>query len=184
MIKPPSTTKLGDMNEPIHTLHERDEGAELLQMRDGANACRSHGIFFKKTLPWIIKRFLVAQRNPVLFPVNGFNHHIDGLTDGKMIVDILYAAPADFRDRDEPVHTAEIGEGAKIPDGSNGGGDGLTFLQSLLQCFFLLLPFLLLDGPGRNHKIAAVFFKTGDKKSHAGVQVGGCRIIHPAQAHL
>src|SRR5712692_2331300 len=74
-------THIADMHEPIETIFDLDERAELRDVPHLAGDHHAHGIFFRNQQPGIRLRLLDAQRNAPVARFDVQHHYVDFFTD-------------------------------------------------------------------------------------------------------
>ena len=194
--------QLGDMRQAVHPGRDGDEGAERLQPHDLTLHLLALGELGRDLLPRVALQRLDGEAHPQpvrLFGVRLHLEHADphGLALAEHLVGVLNVAVADLGDVHQPLHAADVHEGAIRLQGHHPGLE----LGPLLQLGPGLLGHQLLlffkQGAPAEHDIAPLLGELGDPEEQglahpdagilAVVQIhlgDGAESAHVAQIHL
>ena len=145
--------ELGDVNEPLDSGHDLDEGAEGDDLRDLALDDVALVVLVEDLLPGIALGLLEPERDPLPLPVDVENLHLDGLADLEHLARMVHVRPGELGDVDQAVHAVEVDEGAEVDDVRNLALDDVSGLEAVEDLLALLLALVLEDGAARQHDV-------------------------------
>ena len=145
----------GNMDQPLDTGLELDEGAVVGNVRHPAGKPRADGIFEIDTFPRIRLELLHAEGNSLGLGVVSDDLNLNGLADGQGFARMIDAPPRDIGDVQKAVDTAEIDESTVLGDVLHHALEDLAFLEVGEQLGAGLGARFLENGAPGNDDIAA-----------------------------
>ena len=146
---------LGDVHQAFHPRLQLHEGAVVGDVGDAAGELGADRILGGHAFPRIGFQLLHAEADALGLRVEADDLHLDLLADLQRLGRVVDAAPGDVGDVQQPVHAAQIDEGAVIGDVLHHAVEDLAFLQALDQLAALLGAGLFQHGAAGHHDVAA-----------------------------
>ncbi len=159
------------------------EGAVVGDVGHAARILGARRILRGHTLPRIGLELLHAQADALRLAVEADDLHAHGLADLQRLARVVDAAPGDVGDMQQPVHAAQVHEGAVVGDVLDHAVEDHAFLEALDQLAPLLGARLLQHGPAGDDDVAAGAVHLQDlerlRRAHQRTDVA-----HRADVHL
>src|SRR5690606_34700094 len=132
------------VQQPFEAVVQRDERAEVHDVRDGSLDQHPFVIAFQRVVPRIGEQALAAQRDAVALQVEAEDVHLDLIADLQHVARVIDAMPRQLADMDQPIRAAEVDERAEIAQPGDRSGDDISLRKLAEQARLLLrAPFAL-----------------------------------------
>src|SRR5213079_2695618 len=158
---------LGDVHQALDPGLELDERAVVGDRHDLALYARANRILRGHVLPRVGLQLLQAEADALALPVDVEDFDFDLLADLHHLGGMRHAPVAHVGDVQQPVHAAQIDEGAEIGDVLHDALPHLTDLQLLHEDVALGLALRLEQHAPAHHDVAAALVELDDLELEA-----------------
>ena len=170
------------MDQALDAIADLDEGSERDQLRDPAVDQLADLVALGELLPGILLGGLEREADALAAAIDVEHLHLELVADGDDRAGVVDVLPGELRDVDQPVHAAEVHEGAEVDDAGHHARTDLAGPQVVEEVLALLLLGLFEPGTAGQHDVVAVPVQLDDLCLDGGVHVG-LQVAHPAQLH-
>src|SRR5829696_1207990 len=147
---------LRDVHEALDAVADLHERAELDELGDPAVDQLADLVAAGELLPGILLRGLEREADALPAHVHVEDLDVDLVADGDDRAGVVDVLPRQLADVDQPVHAAQVDEGAEADDRRHGAVTHLADLEVGEELVARLLLGLLQVGPAAQHDVVAV----------------------------
>src|SRR5579863_726134 len=162
MLEPLAPRHLRDMNQPLDAGQQFDESSVVGEADHASDGAISHLEFRGHLLPRVRLKLLESQRDAILLRRVLQHLHLDFLADLHDLGRMRDAAPRQVRDVQQPIHAAQVDEGAVVDEVLHASRERAALRELLEQILLAAVQLLFQSRFTAHHHVASLAVQLGN----------------------